>query len=211
MSSDQLTTGTSGLEQNFHNSHIFYNPHGTAPPGAMKILSRNARGLENPRGIRTLCDPVKWEGPEIVFLQETKLSTREFESCKYKLCFQNCLAISSSGRNGDIALLWGANVELSVINYSATHIDVAVKESNLNMGHWFLIAVNGFHEIHLRHNTWNLLRSLCRINGEHLLVMGDFNELMCHHEKRGGKSRLERKLSTFREVIEDCNLRDLGF
>lgn len=41
--------------------------------------------------------------------------------------------------------------------------------------------------------------------------MGDFNELLFHHEKNGGKPRLERQLSDFREFIEECDLRDLGY
>lgn len=41
--------------------------------------------------------------------------------------------------------------------------------------------------------------------------MGDFNELMYQHEKKGGNPRPERQLCAFREVVEECHLRDLGY
>ncbi|XP_035543588.1 uncharacterized protein LOC118347675 [Juglans regia] len=41
--------------------------------------------------------------------------------------------------------------------------------------------------------------------------MGDLNEILFHHEKPGGNCRLERQLADFRAVLEDCDLRDLGF
>ncbi|KAF5463276.1 hypothetical protein F2P56_019199 [Juglans regia] len=177
----------------------------------MKICSWNARGLGNPRGIRTLCDLIQRELPDVLFLQETRLSTREVESCKYKLGFQNCLAISSDGRKGGIALLWDVEIDLSVINYSSNHVDAVIKDLRLRKGHWFLTALYGFPETHLRHQSWSLLKSLCRAPDEPWLVLGDFNELLSAHEKSGGNPRPEKQLSAFREVVDVCRLRDLGF
>ncbi|KAF5464528.1 hypothetical protein F2P56_014601 [Juglans regia] len=177
----------------------------------MKICSWNARGLGNPCGIRTLCDLIQREGPDVLFLQETRLSTREMESCKYKLGFQNCLGISSQGRKGGIALLWDAEIDLSVINYSSNHVDAIIKDSCLRQGHWFLTAIYGFPETHLRHHSWNLIKSLCRDNDKPWLVLGDFNKILHAHEKSGGNPRPERQLRDFREVVDVCRLRDLGY
>ncbi|KAF5444973.1 hypothetical protein F2P56_034064 [Juglans regia] len=47
----------------------------------MKLLSWNVRGLGNPRGIRALCNLVKREAPEVLFLWETHLKAHEFEVC----------------------------------------------------------------------------------------------------------------------------------
>ncbi|KAF5459759.1 hypothetical protein F2P56_019679 [Juglans regia] len=79
------------------------------------------------------------------------------------------------------------------------------------MRHWFLTAIYGFPETHLWHQTWRLLRLLCRANDDPWMVMGYFNELMYSHEKCGGRPRPDSQLYTFREVVEDYNLRDLGF
>ncbi|XP_042954568.1 uncharacterized protein LOC122290977 [Carya illinoinensis] len=62
-------------------THIYGNTlsgHGggckAAPPGVMKILSWNCRGLGNPQTVQYLGMLIKEKKPELVFLMETKLS-----------------------------------------------------------------------------------------------------------------------------------------
>lgn len=43
------------------------------------------------------------------------------------------------------------------------------------------------------------------------LRFGDFNEILFHFEKWGGRDRPEKQLKEFQEVLNDCELRDLGF
>lgn len=52
-----------------------------------------------PRVIRTLCDLVKREAPEVLFLLETRLKVHEFE-VMFKLRFANCLVVDCCGRKG---------------------------------------------------------------------------------------------------------------
>ncbi|XP_073367527.1 uncharacterized protein [Aegilops tauschii subsp. strangulata] len=42
-------------------------------------------------------------------------------------------------------------------------------------------------------------------------VDGDFNEIMCGHEKKGGPPRNLKHMESFRIALADCGLRDLGF
>ncbi|XP_042968981.1 uncharacterized protein LOC122301651 [Carya illinoinensis] len=177
----------------------------------MKLLAWNARGLGNPRGIRHLCALTKREAPDVLFLQETRLSVRAAENCKFKLGFSNCLAVCSTGRKGGLALYWGKEVALSIVNFSSNHIDAEISDENVVGGCWFLTCLYGVPETHLRHRTWALLRSLRRSRGEAWLVMGDLNETMFHHEKQGGNPKPDAQLSVFRDVVEECELRDLGF
>ncbi|MBA0754246.1 hypothetical protein Gogos_020267 [Gossypium gossypioides] len=43
------------------------------------------------------------------------------------------------------------------------------------------------------------------------MVCGDFNEILYGFEKRGDLSRENGRMEAFRKVLEDCNLRDMGF
>ncbi|XP_021740393.1 uncharacterized protein LOC110706745 [Chenopodium quinoa] len=43
------------------------------------------------------------------------------------------------------------------------------------------------------------------------LFFGDFNEISSSLEKEGGAMRRECLMQNFRDAIEDCNLRDMGF
>lgn len=41
--------------------------------------------------------------------------------------------------------------------------------------------------------------------------MSDFNKIMYSFEKKGGRLKEERQMAAFREVLEECDLSDLGF
>ncbi|KAK6137281.1 hypothetical protein DH2020_028973 [Rehmannia glutinosa] len=43
------------------------------------------------------------------------------------------------------------------------------------------------------------------------LCLGDFNEILYHHEKIGGRAKDDYKIMAFREVMALCELDDLGF
>ncbi|XP_042983207.1 uncharacterized protein LOC122312617 [Carya illinoinensis] len=176
----------------------------------MKLLSWNARGLGNPRGIRTLCDLVQREALDVLFLQETRLKAHEFEVCKFKLGFVNCLVVDCVGRKGGPAMLWGRELSLSISSYSQCHIDAYVEDFSVH-GVWYRAGVYGFPEVGQRHRTWDMLRLLSRHRGEAWIVFGDFNEILHPHEKCGGRPRMEWQISAFRQALTDCCLRDLGF
>lgn len=61
-----------------------------------------------------------------------------------------------------------------------------------------------------RKSTWALLQELKPREGTPWLVMGDFNEVLLHHEKVGGRSRREKQMHNFREALVTCNPFDLG-
>lgn len=123
-----------------------------------------------------------------MFLQETRLTAREFEVCKFRLGFSSCSTVDGVGRKGGIALLWGRDVSLSILSYSHYHIDVAIEDDPAK-GVWFLTGIYGCPVVTERFKTWSLMRTLCWKHDEPWLVLGDFNELLHHHEKWGGNPR----------------------
>lgn len=42
-------------------------------------------------------------------------------------------------------------------------------------------------------------------------VIGDFNDMMYIHEKRGGKEHLQNLLKRFTTTVHECGLQNLGF
>ncbi|XP_042984826.1 uncharacterized protein LOC122313683 [Carya illinoinensis] len=176
----------------------------------MKILNWNIRGLGNPQGIRTLCDLVWREALDILFLQETCLTAKEFEVCKFKLGFVNCLVVDSNGRKGGLALLWGRDISLTIMNYSVCHIDARVDDV-MGVGSWYLKGIYGFPEVSQRCKTWDVLRYLNRRDGEAWMMIGDFNEVLHHDEKCGALPRPNWQINAFRDVVDECLVKDLGF
>ena len=43
------------------------------------------------------------------------------------------------------------------------------------------------------------------------ICIGDFNEILSVNEKQGGEPRSEWQMANFREVLDNCRLRDMGF
>ena len=43
------------------------------------------------------------------------------------------------------------------------------------------------------------------------MVTGDFNEVLCNFEKFSATPASQRRMSTFKNCLDACNLLDLGF
>lgn len=97
-------------------------------------------------------------------LQETCLKVHAFESCKFKLRFVNCLAMGNEGRVGElrcygggIAMLWGRDINLSILSYSKFHIDMRIKEDGSRTMQYFIIGIYGHPDSSQRHRSWDLI------------------------------------------------------
>ncbi|KAA3479286.1 Exo_endo_phos domain-containing protein [Gossypium australe] len=85
-----------------------------------------------------------------------------------------------------------------------------VEESNVQ-GEWRYTGFYGSHYANDQHASWRLLRALGQEQQFLWMVSGDFNEILYSFEKSRGQLREERRMVAFREVLEDCQLIDLGF
>ncbi|MBA0864084.1 hypothetical protein Goshw_029759 [Gossypium schwendimanii] len=94
-----------------------------ALPRAMKIFSWNCRGVGNPATVREMKQLLIANGPGVVFLYETKIHSNSFSRIRSIYRMEGCLAVSSGGKSGGLALLWREGVKVVVQNYSNYHID----------------------------------------------------------------------------------------
>ncbi|KAG6666594.1 hypothetical protein CIPAW_01G042200 [Carya illinoinensis] len=133
------------------------------------------------------------------------------EKLKYRLRYENCLAINSEERSGGLALLWRNDVSLDIKNYSKSHIHASIQDSSTDCEPWYFTGVYGQPEASRRHETWSLLRSIKVPSDQGWLLMGDFNEVLSINEKTGGRARTDRQMQEFHEVLDDCGLLDLGY
>ncbi|KAH6784204.1 hypothetical protein C2S52_009163, partial [Perilla frutescens var. hirtella] len=76
---------------------------------------------------------------------------------------------------------------------------------------WRLTGIYGWPEDHLKYKTWELMRQLKQVEHDKWLCIGDFNEVLYHHEKLGGLMREDEKLMAFRYALNECGLDDLGY
>jgi len=55
------------------------------------------------------------------------------------------------------------------------------------------------------------LRSLHGSSSLPWLAFGDFNEILFHHEKEGGRARPQGHIQAFQDALADCGLADIGY
>lgn len=176
-------------------------------------LSWNCRGLGSPRAENALKGVIRIENPHFVFLCETKLRGKEWESIKRKLNFNNFLSVDCSGvgrhRSGGLAMFWKEDIDLKLLSSSLNHMDFTVL--NADGSQWRLTGIYGHPEEERKPNTWRLMEHLKGANPLPWLCFGDFNCILAHDEKRGGEPKNQCEIDGFRRVVDECHLRCIRY
>lgn len=150
----------------------------------------------------------------ILFLQETRLQAKVMEKYKYSLGFDSYLAVSSEGRSGGLALFWTKKFQISIHNFSKSHIHGLItnsESSDHDAAAWYLTGIYGHPDVARREETWDLIISLRVSADQEWLMMGGFNEILSNYENIGGRDRAEKQKKAFRQMVDDCEVQDLGF
>ena len=101
-------------------------------------------------------------------------------------------------------------MSVSVQSFSESHIDAIINQNDGSQN-WRFTGFYGNSDTSRREKSWVLLKSLFSINSLLWVCAGDFNELMHSGEKEGGSMRPVRQMANFCEVINSCQLHDLGY
>ena len=176
----------------------------------MNSLGWNCQGLGNPQSVQALHDLVRWWAPKIVFLSETKLRTKCMERIRDRIGFANGLYVPSLGRCGGLALLWTREIDLEIKSFGRYHIDAIITEANANFK-WRIPGFYGHPQAHLRQFSWDLLAFLRDQYQLPWICFGDFNEILSMEEKLGGLLRPQSQMEKFRNVVNNCGFKDLGY
>jgi exonuclease III len=173
----------------------------------MKLLSWNCRGLGNPQVVRNLSRVVKEKKPTLVILMETKVRRKKIDLIRQKLNFSSSFAVDCIGRSGGLAMIWNDELNLEIQNYSQYHINAVVQTSTV----WKITGFYGHPKADKRHLSWNLLKILAQFVPKPWLCLGDFNEILAPWEKQGGSEKIRSQMRAFQEVLEECQMHDMGF
>jgi hypothetical protein len=120
---------------------------------------------------------VKEKRPTILFLMETKVRNSTMQKIQTSLGFEGLLTVESIGKSGGLALLWKDNREVSIQNFSLSHISAKVCFLGSDST-WQLTCFYGNSNVALRGESWKLLTYLSRITSLSWLCVGDFNEIL---------------------------------
>ena len=118
--------------------------------------------------------------------------------------------VPSIKRAGGLALLWRNSLQVDIVSYSPRHIDEIVSEEQ-GRKKWRFIGFYGHPETSKRRESLSFLEDLSHRSKLPWVCIGDFNEIMHAKEKIGGGARPEGQMRCFRETINRCRLRDMGY
>lgn len=76
---------------------------------------------------------------------------------------------------------------------------------------WRFIGFYGEPNTNIRHESWAKLRRLKNKYSILWVCMGNFNKIAKAHEKLGGRPRPVRQMEAFRDVLDECGFKYLGF
>ena len=175
----------------------------------MSCLSWNCRGLGNPQTEAELANLVSKKDPKMVFLMETKVDTDVIEKISRKIQYKNYFVVPRHNRGGGLALLWKEDFAMKVLTSSDTHIDGVVDQGMDDA--WRFTGFYGEPETANREHSWNLLRDLSHRHNLPWICVGDFNEILRLEEKQGWLDRADRQMQGFRDALDYCGFKDLGF
>ena len=140
---------------------------------------------------------------------ETILKKKGIEEVRNELKIDNVVCVDRIGMSGGLALFWDSEWDVKLRTWSKSYIDVIVTEKDGVS--WRLTGIYGHPEKLKRIETWNLMRLFHQQATLPWICIGDFNEILSANEKQGGEPGSEWQMANFREVLDDCRLRDMGF
>ncbi|KAA3484147.1 expansin-A1-like [Gossypium australe] len=114
--------------------------------------------------------------PNLVFVCETKINVNAISRVSSRCRMEGCLAISSEGKSGGLALMWKEGTRVSILSYSKFHVDVLV---DLDDGK--KVRFTGFcaqSDPALRKQAWDVLRKIKGCVREGWVVGGDFKDIL---------------------------------
>jgi hypothetical protein len=138
------------------------------------------------------------------------ISESRVKNLRWRLGLKGCLAVDSRGKLGGLALFWDENIRVDLSAIDDRYIDVSVLEDPLS-DPWRATFVYGEPRVEDRHRMWEILQRLKTRSTEPWIVIGDFNKAMWQYEHFSETKRGEKQMADFREVLECCGLRDVGF
>lgn len=108
-----------------------------------------------------------------------------------------------------MVVFWKRDFDSAIDSYSPNHVDGIINKGKED--EWCFIDYYGEPDTSNHHVLWSTMRRLKLRNSIPCLCVGDFNEITRSHEKLGGRLRLVRQMQDFRDLLDECGFKDLGF
>lgn len=176
----------------------------------MNCLSWNCRGIGGSRTVHDLVTLSQIYQPQFIFLCETRQNKDKVSRLRYQLGLHGFAGVSSGGLSGGLALFWNDQLCVDFKEINERYIDVFVRVLP-SEPMWRMTCVYGEPRTENSHLMWSKLRELKAKYDLPWIILGDFNEALWQQEHLSCTPRSESHMMAFREVLNVCDMVDLGF
>lgn len=177
----------------------------------MIVLSWNVRGLNSGPRQKAVRDLIKLQAPDVLFLQETKLSVEGMMDLAPKLWRNgDCQCTGSQGASSGLACFWNPR-KICPLWWGSFKSSLSMVASCFVSGETILFSnVYALVELQGKHILWANIRLVRSLFPYHpWIIGGDFNAITELAEKRGGTARLEASALLLQDNISALRLVDI--
>lgn len=175
-----------------------------------KVLCWNCRGAGSLLTKLHLIDLVDTHRPDILAVLETQIPSDKFITWLPRLGMDGFLASEATGFAGGIWLMWDTNkIQLDPFVLNDQMVIAAV--SGIGMSPFLLSIVYASPNPMFRSQLWDYIRAVGGVIDLPWLLLGDFNQVVAAHDKRGGCPFNPSRAQLLVDTIQACHLLDLGY
>ncbi|KAM2576603.1 hypothetical protein TB2_002354 [Malus domestica] len=176
----------------------------------MIYLAWNCRGIGQDSTVAALRELILLNKPYMIFLSETKARGNGIENIRRNLGYQHGFFVGARGQSGGLCLWWKDTLEVHILSSSINAIDTCVQE----FASGSVVRITWMYGPPRAENKAKFWESQSRsfaADDLHWMCVGDFNELVWPHEKRGGRAWEVGRMRFLKEFMQSKELVDLGF
>ena len=174
----------------------------------MSIMSWNCQGAGSDETVHRLREMRKDHFSDFLFLMETKQKRKYMVGLQKEFGYDELLTVDPAGRSGGLAVFWKSSYNVEVLKADKRIIDLKVRMGSLV---FFLSCIYGDPVRAHRKVVWDRISNIGLLRNEPWVMLGDFNELLTASEKLGGPTRHESSFWDFRNMVENCGIREIKF
>ncbi|XP_021834215.1 uncharacterized protein LOC110774005 [Prunus avium] len=169
----------------------------------------NCQGLGTALTVQILRGMIHSHNPSVVFLMETKQNCHRMNQLRMRLGYQQGFNVDPIGLAGGLSLWWKPNVSVQIISASKNLIDTAIlgDQTGIQMRCSYFYGPPYREE---KESFWFGVSNLGVDVSVPWVCVGDFNEMIWHHEKLGGAPWCNSRVRYLRNFLNDHELIDLG-